>query len=413
MSEHPAARVTDPFGHEGGVGGAIAGLAVGAVLAAGIIATGGTGAVAVGAMLATTGAGGLIGSMMGAPSGVLVTGSPNVLIDRLPATMVLLAAGPCSRDGSTPRPVATGAASVLINGQPAARVSDAMVCGAIILSGSPDVLIGGPTQSPICASLRAEEATLERFRIDAQAAAAAYDPPETRKAPDGYHNATPEELRRLGLNKAMLEHPVDPTTHKPTEFRAAVFMNNKTGAPLVAYKGTSPLSGDDWSANVNQGLGHETFYYNQAQKIATNVAESPDGADAHLTGHSLGGGMASAGAEASGLPATTFNAAGLNAKTVPHPVPANIDAIYVKGEILRASQSLPLMPKSAATQTWPLDPTDYKTQAIVAGTIIAPPIVRGAALAVRAGLLHMMGAVDSALAQKRADVERALAKNGC
>jgi putative lipase involved disintegration of autophagic bodies len=39
-------------------------------------------------------------------------------------------------------------------------------------------------------------------------------------------------------------------------------------------------------------------------------------ADVEIVGHSLGGGMASATSRASGLPATTFNSAGLSPNTV-------------------------------------------------------------------------------------------------
>ena len=420
MSLHPAARVTDRFGHNAQLQGMLAGIAVGALIGLGIVATGGLGAIAAGAAVATTGIAGLLGdaigsAMAGPETGALTVGSFNVFINDLPATMVQKAMGECLMHGEEPLPVATGSAAVFINGLPASRVTDLLVCGAMIRSGSPNVFIGGPRQSPVCSALRGQQNDLARFAIDAQAAAAAYDPPETRKAPDGYRNATTEDLTALGLSQDMLEHPLNRSTNPPTktEFRAAVFINKRTNAPLVAFKGTSPFSGEDWNTNIRQGLGQNTFYYQQAQKIATNVAESPAGVGARLTGHSLGGGMASAASEASGLPATTFNAAGLNARTVPHPVPSNIDAIYVKGEILRASQSIPAMPKSAATRTWPLDAADYWKQAAVVALTPLGPWALGAGIAVRSGMLHMMGAVDDALAQKRASVAQSLIDNGC
>jgi uncharacterized Zn-binding protein involved in type VI secretion len=40
-------------------------------------------------------------------------------------------------------PVTTGSTSVFIGGKPAARVNDPVGCGATILSGAFDVLIGG------------------------------------------------------------------------------------------------------------------------------------------------------------------------------------------------------------------------------------------------------------------------------
>lgn len=73
--------------------------------------------------------------------------------------------------------------------------------------------------------------------------------------------------------------------------------------------------------------------------------------------------MASAGARVSGLPATTFNAAGLNMKTVPHPVASYIDAVYVKGEPLHGLNTLPVSLDAVATRTWPLEPPSLRTAA--------------------------------------------------
>ncbi len=426
MSRHPAARVTDHFGHSAAWEGLAAGIAVGALIAVATVATGGLGAVAIGAALAATGAAGLagaaIGQMFDGPdTGQLEVGSRDVKANGLAATMVTLATGHCSHHGPSALLVASGSATVRINGQPAARITDTMDCEAVIRTGSPNVNIGGPTQSPVCSALRGEATKFAQFAIDAAAAEAAYSPPATRVAPPGYHNATPADLAKLRLSEAMLEHPIDPKTGQPSEFRAAVFTNDATGAPLVAFKGTTPTSRQDWTTNVGQGRGQETFYYDQAQKISTNVAEAPNGAgtDGRLTGHSLGGGMASAGAEASGLPATTFNAAGLDAHTVPHPVPANIDAVYVQGEVLHGVNSLPGAPAAAATRTWPLAPIDYRNQALTGaadGLAAAGPLgamIAGGALATRAVSLHMMSAVDSAMAARRAEVGRALVANGC
>lgn len=417
MNELPAARVTDRFGHDAGLQGLIVGVAIGAATGMAVIATGGLGAVAVDAALATTGAAGMAGFMTGKMfdgpnTGQLEVGSRSVKINGLQATMVTLATGHCSHHGPEPRLVNSGSATVKINGQPAARTTDVMDCGAVIRIGSRNVNIGGPTQSPVCSGLRRDEANLEQLRIDAQASAAAYDPPETRKAPDGYHNATPEELAKLRLSQDRLEHPIDPDTGQPSEFRAAVFTNDKTGCPIIAYKGTT--SAADWKANAEQGLDLQTFYYDQAQQIASSAAGSPGGGCARLTGHSLGGGMSSAGAAASGLPASTLNAAGLAAHTVPLPVPADIQAVYVEGEPLRASQSLASwIPKSAATRTLPLAPADYAAQKKIADAFHEGPRAVGAALVNRTIGLHLMPAVFAALAQKRAGVERALVASGC
>jgi len=78
--------------------------------------------------------------------GFLVQGSPNVMINLLPAARVTDAhvcllpplAGP-----HPPNSIAAGSKTVLINGLPAARQYDMTGCGATIVTGSPNVQIGG------------------------------------------------------------------------------------------------------------------------------------------------------------------------------------------------------------------------------------------------------------------------------
>jgi uncharacterized Zn-binding protein involved in type VI secretion len=71
--------------------------------------------------------------------GMIVGGCATVLINRRPAARVKMppTAGPHS-----PNRIATGSTKVLIGGQPAARQFDKTECGATIMTGSPDVLIG-------------------------------------------------------------------------------------------------------------------------------------------------------------------------------------------------------------------------------------------------------------------------------
>lgn len=146
----PAARVGDPFGHSAAMTGVLVGLAVGALVGVAIVATGGLGAIAIGAAIATTGGAGLAGQAIGQTiegpvTGALMIGSPTVLVNSRPATMTVLANGICAQDSGPPRLVATGAATVLVHGQPMARVSELMDCSATIRKGSPDVLVGGPS----------------------------------------------------------------------------------------------------------------------------------------------------------------------------------------------------------------------------------------------------------------------------
>jgi hypothetical protein len=150
----PAARVGDSFGHSSAMTGVLVGLAIGALVGVAIVATGGLGAIAIGAAIATTGGAGLAGQAIGETidgpdTGVIGIGSPSVFINKRPATMTVIATGICSQDSGPPRKVATGAASVFVNGQPMGRISEKMDCSAVIRKGSADVAVGGPSKEVI------------------------------------------------------------------------------------------------------------------------------------------------------------------------------------------------------------------------------------------------------------------------
>ncbi len=79
------------------------------------------------------------------PGMIAGPGAPNVLINGLPAARVgdlHACAFPPPAGPHPPTPIAMGSATVLIAGQPAARQGDATGCGAVIVVGSPNVLIG-------------------------------------------------------------------------------------------------------------------------------------------------------------------------------------------------------------------------------------------------------------------------------
>lgn len=100
----------------------------------------------------------------------------------------------------------------------------------------------------------------------------------------------------------------------------------------------------DWKNNLQQGIGVESKYYKQAVTIGTSVRRSSAPID--MTGHSLGGGMASSASRASGRTGWTFNAAGLKSSTVkkysgeapPSETTENISAYRVNGEVLTMIQ---------------------------------------------------------------------------
>jgi Protein of unknown function (DUF2974) len=140
------------------------------------------------------------------------------------------------------------------------------------------------------------------------------------------------ELGQLGVSKSMLEPSEGP-------FKAEVFKVKGSLPPeyVVAYRGTA--GGADWKENFKQGVGLKSDSYEKAMQLGQRMNASTGG-NVSFTGHSLGGGLASAAAGVTGRPATTFNAAGLNADTVSNypPTSPNVDAYYVPGEVLSGVQ---------------------------------------------------------------------------
>ena len=186
-AEAHAARLHDPVAHSHALAGFLAGAVVGfvATLEAAAVIGAVVGAVAlevgtaglatplvigVAATVAEVGltvvAGGVItnaaqnegekegSESLGDPTGAVAQGSPNVLINGLPAARAT------DQESCHSGKIAQGSQTVGINGLAAARVGDKTTCGAVISLGSANVLIGGPTgtflsiQSEIPSSVR-------------------------------------------------------------------------------------------------------------------------------------------------------------------------------------------------------------------------------------------------------------------
>ncbi len=191
--------------------------------------------------------------------------------------------------------------------------------------------------APIAAEANAitppDSATLARLSNDV------YN--DSPQPPAGYRVATDADLASMGLKPSDL-------TSTQSAFRARVYV---TGAGenqqyVVAFRG-STSDRSDWVTNARQAAGLSSDHYSRALTIGRALARNDD-VPVTITGHSLGGGLASAAAIASGRDATTFNAAGLSQNTInqaqaintannPGAV-AQVSAIYVRGEILSALQ---------------------------------------------------------------------------
>ena len=156
--------------------------------------------------------------------------------------------------------------------------------------------------------------------------------------PPGYRYLDPKttggqaELAQLGVAPNDLQP-------KDSDFAAGVFVKAGAGDPayVVAFRGTQSLQ--DWGNNLQQGVGLPSDEYQRAKALATTLDQTTGG-QVSFTGHSLGGGLASAAAVITDQPAVTFNAAGLNANTVGgYPAaPPPVDAYFVPGEMLSALQ---------------------------------------------------------------------------
>ncbi|WP_205904771.1 type VI secretion system tip protein TssI/VgrG [Diaphorobacter sp. HDW4A] len=157
-------------------------------------------------------------------------------------------------------------------------------------------------------------------------------------APPGWGNISGDDaaLEKYGLKKEDLKYGTQVYEPDPAVF-------GPDAKPVVAFRGTRMSEMEDWKNNLQQGVGLHSDYFESAVGVGTKVGDS--GAAVDFTGHSLGGGMASAASRASGQPATTFNSSGLNSGTVEKyggtmhvPATENIQAYRIDGDVLTGAQ---------------------------------------------------------------------------
>lgn len=131
---------------------------------------------------------------------------------------------------------------------------------------------------------------------------------ETKSASDLAYDAQLGETYRFPNGQQW--RVVDVQDDTRTGFRAIALRSTdpNDNRVIVAYAGTR--DGDDWRANIGQGLGLPTRQYSQAVDFA-NRWKATDGNNVILTGHSLGGGLASYASIKTDLRATAVNAAPL------------------------------------------------------------------------------------------------------
>lgn len=202
---------------------------------------------------------------------------------------------------------------------------------------------------------------------------------ETPGVPEGWKDISNDNvaLDKIGLSKDMLyddEHSPGflARVYQPDETvfgkemnptvvfrgsRAPEFpegMGNATKKALLKRDSSGIKNINDWDNNSAQGLGFYSEYYQKAVSIGKGIKGGVD-----ISGHSLGGGMASAASVASGKPAWTFNAAGLNSGTVEKyggtlaGSEKNIQAYRVEGELLTKLQEVDLWEDAKSVYFYP------------------------------------------------------------
>ena len=150
-----------------------------------------------------------------------------------------------------------------------------------------------------------------------------------------------------------------------TGFKADVYKDEQ-GNYVLAYRGTysDPNHPEndlvhDWSKewtdeNIQQGVGMGSEQYKKSIKLAEKINRNkPKDKQLIITGHSLGGGLATAGGAATGCKTYAFCPAGVHPNTyekygVQHPDTSKVHTYYSNQDFLNmASNNLSLMPKAA------------------------------------------------------------------
>ncbi len=285
------------------------------------------------------GAGGGVGSAASAAGGVAMTRAVDPMVQQ---SSKLLGQAIANATGADPLVVANLLSSVLDNaiGGAVGGGSGASAAGAAGQATAQSAPSGCIAACPT-ATLTVQQ--IKNAQIDAAASQDVYAP-SSGNLPDQLHVADADEMAKLQLPANLQNVTVDGATLRDdgNGFQARVYVSDATDPPqyIVAFRGTrGPTNTTDVSTDAKQAAGLNSGAYQDAIEVANAFTHSTDGSSVVFTGHSLGGGLASTAALATGYDAVTFNAAGLSANTIGQAnaanvsgVTAQIQAFYVNGD---------------------------------------------------------------------------------
>ncbi|KGQ56845.1 hypothetical protein IO45_11600 [Gallibacterium anatis] len=126
-----------------------------------------------------------------------------------------------------------------------------------------------------------------------------------QKYPD-VEEVSDAELVQLGIEQRMLED-------KKIGFQANIY--KKGDKYFLTYRGTDSLK--DIKADLDGSVGKMNLQFERAKELSETLYKNiPISSKMVITGHSLGGELASIGALATGVPTYTYNSAGLHPKII-------------------------------------------------------------------------------------------------
>ncbi|CAO3431202.1 phospholipase [Azospirillum endophyticum] len=211
---------------------------------------------------------------------------------------------------------------------------------------------------------------VERARLAADVYHHENGPDSPKTPPPGWSRLSdnPAELRKYGL----VPSDLDPGT--ASGFRAELYVSDPKvfGSPpqvVLVPKGTTFTAKEDWVNNLQQGIGLRSDYYERTIQAAQKV-KSKVGPRLEMAGHSLGGGLATAGAVVTDVPCTTFNTAGLKDDTVAafgksRANSGKVTNYQVGGEVLTTAQNLVGPMPTSIGKNIPLEAVDEHGNAFV------------------------------------------------